>query len=56
MNPWNHDFSDNDVALAQQVQPMLQLLDSAYAGNLHKAAEMASAEVYSLTPRKQQPG
>lgn len=53
MNRWNHDFNDNDVALAQQVQPILQLLDSAYAGALHKTFEMARAEAYSLTTREQ---
>ncbi|ALV43371.1 hypothetical protein AU252_21195 [Pseudarthrobacter sulfonivorans] len=55
MNRWNHDFSDNDASLAQQIQPMLQLLDSAYAGgNAHRVAETANAEAYSLTAREQQ--
>ena len=54
MNRWHHDFSDNEVALAQQLQPMLQLLDSAYAGTPRMAAEMARAKVYSLTAREQE--
>jgi DNA-binding CsgD family transcriptional regulator len=54
MNRWNHDFSDNELALAQHVQPMLQLLDSAYAGPPHKAAGIAVADAYSLTAREQQ--
>jgi DNA-binding CsgD family transcriptional regulator len=54
MNRWNHDFNDNEVAFAQQVQPMLQLLDAAYAGAPQKAAEMAMAEACSLTAREQE--
>lgn len=54
MNRWNHDFSDGELALAQQVQPMLQLLDSAYVGPPRKTAETAMAEACSLTAREQQ--
>lgn len=54
MNRWNHDFSDGELALARQVQPMLQLLDSAYAGPPRKTAEMVMAEACSLTAREQQ--
>lgn len=54
MNRWNHDFNDNEVALAQQVQPMLQLLDASYAGTPHNSAEMSMAEAYSLTAREQE--
>jgi DNA-binding CsgD family transcriptional regulator len=54
MNRWNHDFSDNEVELAQHIQPMLQLLDSAYAGTPHRAAETATAAAYSLTKREQE--
>jgi DNA-binding CsgD family transcriptional regulator len=54
MNRWNHDFSDNEVALAQHVQPILQLLDSAYASTPHRAAEITGAQAYSLTAREQE--
>jgi DNA-binding CsgD family transcriptional regulator len=54
MNRWNHDFSDNEVELAQHLQPILQLLESAYAVTPHKATEMATAEAYSLTAREQE--
>jgi hypothetical protein len=43
MNCWNHDFSDNEVELAQQIQPMLQLLDAAYASTGHWMVEMEMA-------------
>ncbi len=54
MNRWNHDFSDNETELAQHIQPMLQLLDSVYTSNAHKAAETSNGEAYSLTAREQQ--
>lgn len=54
MNRWNRDFSDNEVELARQVQPVLHLLDSAYAGTRHVAAETAMAAAYSLTAREQE--
>lgn len=54
LNRWNRDFSDNEVTLARQLQPMLQLLDTAYAGNRCAPSEPASEEVYSLTPREQE--
>ncbi|MBT2549751.1 helix-turn-helix transcriptional regulator [Arthrobacter sp. ISL-65] len=54
LNRWNHDFKDNEVELAQHIQPILKLLDSAYAGSSRKATEMANAEAYSLTAREQE--
>jgi DNA-binding CsgD family transcriptional regulator len=54
MNRWNHDFSDNEVELARHLQPILQLLESAYAGTPRKATEIATAEAYSLTPRERE--
>ncbi|MFK4299885.1 DNA-binding CsgD family transcriptional regulator [Arthrobacter sp. GAS37] len=54
MNRWNHDFSDNEVDLARHIQPMLQLLDTAYAGNAYRASEIIGGEVYSLTAREQE--
>lgn len=54
MNRWNYDFSDNEVALARHVQPILQLLDRAYAGPLIGGAMTATAEAYSLTAREQE--
>lgn len=54
LNRWNHDFNNNDVELARHLQPMLQLLDSAYAGNPHDASEVAVAEACSLTARERE--
>jgi DNA-binding CsgD family transcriptional regulator len=54
LNRWNHDFNDNEVALAQQVQPILQLLDVAYAGPPQQATATANADAYSLTAREQE--
>ncbi|MFC7848577.1 helix-turn-helix transcriptional regulator [Arthrobacter sp. NPDC057388] len=54
LNRWNDDFNDTEVALVQQVQPILQLLDVAYAGTPQQAVHSANADAYSLTARERE--
>ncbi|UKA64512.1 response regulator transcription factor [Arthrobacter sp. FW306-04-A] len=53
MNRWGHDFSDNEVEVARHLQPMLRLLEQAYADG----GELSGKEHgggYSLTARERE--
>lgn len=52
MNRWNHDFSDGEMELAQAVQPVLRLLDAAYANFDLLPGNVSHGDGLGLTDRE----
>lgn len=54
MNRWNHDFSDREMELACQVQPVLRLLDLAYTSARLQPGDPSTADAFGLTGREEE--
>jgi DNA-binding CsgD family transcriptional regulator len=52
INRWNVDFTDREVELAAHIQPMLRLLDVAYAASGSPLDLVSRGEQHSLTARE----
>jgi DNA-binding CsgD family transcriptional regulator len=48
------DYTDSEVSLARQIQPVLRLLETAYPSTDRQTSERFAAEAYSLTAREQE--
>lgn len=54
VNRWNHDFSDQEMELAASVQPVLRLLDAAYADSQFLPTDPLHADRFGLTDREEE--
>lgn len=52
MNRWNHDFSDKEMDLAREVQPVLCLLDTAYSHPHTSMTNPWPVDAFGLTDRE----